>query len=127
MQQPFIQIQQVSKNYGAYCAVNNMSFDIPKGNIFGLLGPNGAGKSSLLRMITGITHPDTGTIKIDGQIVQGTQHQNWLYARGAGLIQKNANSRSTPIPSPTKRIKQNPSQAKPKLLVCQIKYTKLGH
>jgi ABC-2 type transport system ATP-binding protein len=47
--------------------VDDISFDIQKGSIFGLLGPNGAGKTTLLRMITGIFYPDGGTIKLDGK------------------------------------------------------------
>ena len=48
-------------------AVDDISFDIQKGSIFGLLGPNGAGKTTLLRMITGIFYPDEGNIILDGQ------------------------------------------------------------
>lgn len=55
-------LQQLVKNYATQRAVNNVSFSVDKGSIFGLLGPNGAGKSSLLRMVTGITMPDSGQI-----------------------------------------------------------------
>ena len=55
-------IQNVVKNYDKHVAVNNVSLAVPKGSIFGLLGPNGAGKTSLIRMITTITRPDSGTI-----------------------------------------------------------------
>jgi ABC-2 type transport system ATP-binding protein len=48
-------------------AVDDISFGIRKGSIFGLLGPNGAGKTTLLRMITGIFHPDAGDILLDGK------------------------------------------------------------
>lgn len=62
-----LSIQDVVKTYGNYLAVNHVSFDVPKGSIFGLLGPNGAGKTSLIRMITTITGPDSGTIYLDGE------------------------------------------------------------
>jgi ABC-2 type transport system ATP-binding protein len=55
-------ISNVVKNYDKHIAVNNVSLSVPKGSIFGLLGPNGAGKTSLIRMITTITRPDSGTI-----------------------------------------------------------------
>lgn len=62
-----LQIKNVLKTYGAYKAVDHVSFDVPKGSVFGLLGPNGAGKTSLIRMITTITAPDEGTILLDGE------------------------------------------------------------
>lgn len=61
-----LSIQHLKKYYATQKAVDDISFDIPQGNIFGLLGPNGAGKSTLLRMITGIFYPDSGNILIDG-------------------------------------------------------------
>ena len=62
-----LSIQNVVKTYGDYKAVNNVSLDVQKGSVFGMLGPNGAGKTSLIRMITTITAPDSGTIFLDGQ------------------------------------------------------------
>jgi ABC-2 type transport system ATP-binding protein len=62
-----LSIQDVVKTYGNYQAVNHVSFDVPKGSVFGLLGPNGAGKTSLIRMITTITGPDSGVIYLDGE------------------------------------------------------------
>jgi ABC-2 type transport system ATP-binding protein len=61
-----LSIQDVVKRYDQYAAVNHVSFDVPKGSVFGLLGPNGAGKTSLIRMITTITGPDEGSIYLDG-------------------------------------------------------------
>ncbi len=62
-----LSFQQVVKEYGSYRAVNDVTFDVPKASIFGMLGPNGAGKTSLIRIITGITAADSGTILLDGQ------------------------------------------------------------
>lgn len=62
-----LSIQNVVKTYGNYTAVDHVSFDVPKGSVFGLLGPNGAGKTSLIRMITTITGPDSGAIFLDGE------------------------------------------------------------
>lgn len=59
-----LSIRHLKKYYAAHKAVDDISFDIGKGAIFGLLGPNGAGKTTLLRMITGIFFPDEGDILI---------------------------------------------------------------
>ena len=61
-----IQIQEVSKFYADHTALDKVSFDVPKGCIFGLLGPNGAGKTSLIRIINQITAPDEGQILFNG-------------------------------------------------------------
>jgi ABC-2 type transport system ATP-binding protein len=62
-----LSLQSVNKYYGKYHAVNNVSFDMPMGSIFGLLGPNGAGKTSLIRIITCITQADSGSVLFDGE------------------------------------------------------------
>jgi len=61
-----IKTQGVSKRYGAFTALDNVSFEIKPGEIVGLLGPNGAGKTSLIRALTGFFEPSDGTVKIDG-------------------------------------------------------------
>ena len=62
-----LSLKGVSKQYQDYMAVDNLSFDVPRGAIFGMLGPNGAGKTSTIRIITGITGADSGTIYFDGE------------------------------------------------------------
>lgn len=62
-----LRLEQVVKTYEKHVAVDGVSFDVPKGTIFGLLGPNGAGKTSLIRIITTITRADTGRIFLDGE------------------------------------------------------------
>ena len=61
-----LRLQNLKKYYATQKAVDDISFDIERGSIFGLLGPNGAGKTTLLRMITGIFYPDSGAILLDG-------------------------------------------------------------
>ncbi len=68
-----LQISDVVKQYGDHRAVDGMSFNVPKGSIFGLLGPNGAGKTSLIRIITRITGADSGDILLDGTPIQKTR------------------------------------------------------
>ncbi len=62
--------KNVTKNYGDFKALNNITVEVPKGSVFGLLGPNGAGKTTLIRIINQITMPDSGTIYLDGQTLQ---------------------------------------------------------
>lgn len=62
---PILSLSHLKKYYSDQKAVDDISFDIQEGSIFGLLGPNGAGKTTLLRMITGIFYPDSGNITLD--------------------------------------------------------------
>ena len=61
-----IEVSHVSRNFGDFRAVNDVSFSIPTGQIVGLLGPNGAGKTTTMRMITGFLAPSSGKVTIDG-------------------------------------------------------------
>lgn len=62
-----LELHNLKKYYATQKAVDDISFSIEQGAIFGLLGPNGAGKTTLLRMITGIFYPDSGNIQFDGK------------------------------------------------------------
>jgi putrescine transport system ATP-binding protein len=64
---PFIRIEQVTKKFGDFVAVDNVSIDIVKGELFALLGGSGCGKTTLLRMLAGFETPTSGKIFIDGQ------------------------------------------------------------
>ena len=64
---PFIQIENVTKKFGDFTAVNNVSLTINKGELFALLGGSGCGKTTLLRMLAGFEQPSEGRILIDGQ------------------------------------------------------------
>lgn len=61
-----IEVKNITKKYGSFTAVDNISFKIEEGEIIGLLGPNGAGKSTTMNMITGYIEPTEGEIKIEG-------------------------------------------------------------
>ncbi len=69
----------VSKNFGDFKALNNVSIEVPKGSIFGLLGPNGAGKTTLIRIINQITMPDTGNVLLDGEPLEAHHIQDIGY------------------------------------------------
>jgi ABC-2 type transport system ATP-binding protein len=62
-----LEVSHLKKYFTTQKAVDDISFDVDKGAIFGLLGPNGAGKTTLIRMITGIFYPDEGTIRLNGK------------------------------------------------------------
>ena len=62
-----LETHQVSKKFGDFTALNQVSIAVPKGEIFGLLGPNGAGKTTLIRIINQITMPDSGSVFLDGE------------------------------------------------------------
>ncbi len=61
-----IQINGLTKRYGKLTALNNVSFEVMKGELFGLIGPDGAGKSTLFRILTTLLVPDYGRAKVDG-------------------------------------------------------------
>ncbi|MFZ9262137.1 MAG: gliding motility-associated ABC transporter ATP-binding subunit GldA [Chitinophagaceae bacterium] len=66
-----IKLHQVTKQYSTQKAVNDISFEVSKGQIVGFLGPNGAGKSTTMKMITGFIQPDHGSIEVCGIKVEG--------------------------------------------------------
>ena len=65
-----LQLRNITKTYGPQKALDNVSLDIPRGQVVGLLGPNGAGKSTLMRSILGYLPVDSGTVHFDGQDVR---------------------------------------------------------
>ncbi len=65
-----IEVSNLTKKYGDLVAVDHVSFDVEKGEIFGFLGPNGAGKTTTVRMLTGISIPSDGSAKIMGYDIQ---------------------------------------------------------
>lgn len=74
-----LEAHSITKNFGDFTALNNVSISVRKGAIFGLLGPNGAGKTTLLRVINQITMPDEGYVMLDGEPLQSHHTQNIGY------------------------------------------------
>lgn len=66
-QKATLRVDKVTKRFGDFTAVEDLSFEVKAGRIFGFLGPNGAGKTTTIRMIVGITAPDEGKIELFGQ------------------------------------------------------------
>lgn len=75
----FLVARNITKNYGAYKALNDITIEVPKGSVFGLLGPNGAGKTTLIRIVNQITMPDSGTIFLDGNVLRPQDIMNIGY------------------------------------------------
>src|SRR5450631_1525648 len=83
-----ISLQHLTKRFGYQTAVDDLSFDIPAGQIVGFLGPNGAGKTTTLKMLTGVTEPTSGTAKICGfdlltQTIEVKRHIGFVPESGA--------------------------------------------
>jgi ABC-2 type transport system ATP-binding protein len=74
-----ISIQHLRKTYGPYVAVDDLSFEIPDGTVYGLLGPNGAGKSTTFKCMLGLAHPGSGTILFDGQALAPSTFERIAY------------------------------------------------
>ena len=75
-------VRDVSKSFGDFAALTNVSVDIPTGGLTALLGPSGGGKSTLLRVIAGLEKPDTGLVEIEGREATGLPVQD----RGVGFV-----------------------------------------
>ena len=71
MSQPFLEAEELTKEFGGLRAVNSATFSIDRHEILGLIGPNGAGKTTLLRLITGILKPDEGSVRFKGKEIVG--------------------------------------------------------
>src|SRR5215210_2001811 len=64
---PMLEVQNVTRRFGGLIAVNNVSFQVERGEIFGLIGPNGAGKTTLFNLITGLNPPSSGSLIYKGE------------------------------------------------------------
>ncbi len=78
MSEPFLKAVGLEKRFGNVAAVNNISFDIDKGEVLTLLGPSGCGKTTTLRMIAGFEKPDTGEIEVENNFVVSVQRRIFL-------------------------------------------------
>jgi len=81
-----IELNKISKSFGAFNAVNELSLEVFKGDVFGFLGPNGAGKSTTMRMILSLIKPSNGSIKIFG--LELNSHRNEIMRRIGCIIEK---------------------------------------
>src|SRR5438067_1362470 len=63
---PMIEIRNLTKRYGGFTAVDDISLDVARGEIFGFLGPNGAGKTTTIRILAGLSLPSSGSVRVNG-------------------------------------------------------------
>ena len=68
-EQNYVELRHVNKKYKDFQASDDINFGIGKGKLIGLLGPSGSGKTTILRMLAGLEHADSGEIIIDGRVV----------------------------------------------------------
>ena len=78
-----VEVENLTKCFGDFCAVEKLAFNVGHGEVFGLLGPNGAGKSTLIRMLTTLVPPTSGTARINGFDVV---HQANAVRKSIGVI-----------------------------------------
>ncbi len=64
-----LEMKNVTKSFGAFRALEDLNLHVPRGSVYGLVGPNGAGKTTIIRHLTGIYQPDSGSVTLDGQPV----------------------------------------------------------
>jgi branched-chain amino acid transport system ATP-binding protein len=74
--EPLLKVESVSINFGGIKAIQNVSFQLQKGEILGLIGPNGAGKTTLFNLFTGIYTPSSGTITFNGEVINKMKPYN---------------------------------------------------
>src|SRR5262249_4541485 len=77
-----ISVRNVSKRFGDFTALDDVSAEVEPGSLTALLGPSGSGKSTLLRVIAGLEAPDSGAVSIEGRDVTGRRPQD----RGVGFV-----------------------------------------
>ena len=97
MAAPFFRIERLTKRFGGLTAVNEVSFELRRGEIVGLIGPNGAGKTTLLRLITKILRPDSGRVVFNGEDITGLKPWEVVERGIAGTFQNMRPFRHLPI------------------------------
>ena len=76
---PLLELQEATIRFGGLVAVNKVSFDLNKGDLFGLIGPNGAGKTTLFNIVTGVYKPTSGSITFAGERIAGLRPHKIAY------------------------------------------------
>ena len=83
-----VELSHVTKRFGDFTAVNDLSFTLERGSILGFLGPNGAGKTTTLRMMLGIVPPDSGTIRVLGRDISQVRERIGYLPEERGLYKR---------------------------------------
>src|SRR5262245_64308331 len=80
--EPLVRVREVTRRFDAFVAADRVSFDVPKGQIFGFLGPNGSGKSTTIRMLAGLLAPTSGTVTGFGGLDVVKDTERWKLRTG---------------------------------------------
>ena len=86
MPEKIIEVRHLSKKFGSFQAVHDISFTVYQGDVFGFLGPNGAGKSTSIRCLNSLIKPDNGTLKVFGESI--STHRESILGRVGSIIEK---------------------------------------
>jgi len=79
MSEPLLEVRNVTMQFGGVTAIDDLSFKVEKGEIYGLIGPNGAGKTTIFNIVTGNYFPTAGSILFDGEDITGTKPNKVVY------------------------------------------------
>src|SRR5262245_16750392 len=77
MSEALVEVRDVTRRFGAFVAADRVSFDVPRGQIFGFLGPNGSGKSTTIRMLAGLLAPTSGRVTGFGGLDVAKDTERW--------------------------------------------------
>lgn len=86
MPNKIIEVKNLTKNYGSFNAVNNISFDVYEGDVFGFLGPNGAGKSTTIRILLSLIQASSGSVKLFGKDI--ATNRNYILNKIGCIVEK---------------------------------------
>lgn len=86
MPEKIIEVRHLSKKFGSFQAVSDVSFSVYQGDVFGFLGPNGAGKSTSIRCLNSLIKPDSGTVELFGESI--STHRESILGRIGSIIEK---------------------------------------
>ncbi len=81
-----VEVKNLVKNYGGFCAVKDVSFDVYQNDVFGFLGPNGAGKSTTIRTLLSLISPSSGTINLFGKSLN--ENRNYILSKIGCIVEK---------------------------------------
>ena len=81
-----VEVKNLVKNYGSFCAVKDVSFDVYQNDVFGFLGPNGAGKSTTIRTLLSLINPTSGTINLFGKSI--IEDRNYILSKIGCIVEK---------------------------------------
>ncbi|HEY0106615.1 MAG TPA: ATP-binding cassette domain-containing protein [Rhizomicrobium sp.] len=120
MTEPIVELSRVTKRFGDFTAVNDLSFSLARGSILGFLGPNGAGKTTTLRMMLGILPPDEGTIRVLGRDIAKVRARIGYLPEERGLYKRMRADAAIAYIATLKGMKRGPALARARELLADF-------